>query len=155
MANISDISYNVYLPSEEKTVGGKTEGTAADPLKEGGTAGADPTRTKNEKSELQKLMSMITLMSVGKQAAAQATASIGTATGDYNAQTRVQELMGLSATFVGIAMSDPATAAVAIAGIAISTTAQAYKTAQEVKKQNYTAEQNARRYGTFYTGGNR
>ena len=148
------VTYNVYLPDKQQSVGGQVTPTAADPQNEGGETAPTVTNTKNDRQGASAALAVNAALSLGKTAVNQVVSNIGIATGNVNAQSRIQEMMSFTTTLIGVAasFSNPVTAAVSIASMAIGAAGKAYAQYKETQEKNYTAEQNARRYGGFYSG---
>ena len=87
--------------------------------------------------------------SIGTQAINAAASNIGLSTGNYYAQQKTQRAISAGQSLVGLAMSfsNPYTAIVSIAGMAISAGSEYYQQNKEREIANYQSEQYAKRLG--------
>lgn len=158
MEQIGDISYNVILPeTTRQSIGGAPAPTQADPVQEGGINVNAPTQSNSTTTGIKQAAAVSVATSLAQKAANEVVSNIGATTGNYNMQASVQAGLGAVGMISGLVMSlsNPATAILSIGGLIISMASKSYQAQKQNQIENYTAAQNARRYGGFTTNGNR
>lgn len=158
MEQIGDISYNVILPeTTRQSIGGAPAPTQADPVQEGGINVNAPTQSNSTTTGIKQAAASSVTTSLAQKAANEVVSNIGATTGNYNMQTSIQEGLGTARMIYNLATSpsNPAKVVLSIGGLIISMASKIYQAQKQNKIENYTAAQNARRYGGFTTNGNR
>ena len=94
-------------------------------------------------------MALSAAKNIGMQGLNAAVSNIGLATGNYYKQAKIERAISAGQSMVGLAasFSNPYTAAIAIAGLAIQEGAEVYKQNKELEIANYNREQYAKRIG--------
>ena len=103
----------------------------------------------DDKSQVKISMAVNGAMNIASQGLNAAVSNIGLATGNYYAQQKAQKAISGVQSIASLAMSftNPYTAVMAVAGLAISTGVEMYQQNKEREIQNYQAEQYAKRLG--------
>ena len=128
-------------------------GNPAAPQNVGAPDEKNPTQSASDMLKLSAGMNVA--ISLGKQAMNGAISNIGLATGNYYAQSRIQNTVNAVGTTMGLiaSASNPVTFIAAVGALAISTGLNIYKEVQERKWENRRAEQYAIMYGFASQGG--
>jgi hypothetical protein len=141
----------IEMPSDTAS-GGDTP--PSDPASPAPVENTSPDRTNGDKNAQAKLaVALNVAKNIGMQGVNAAVSNIGLATGNYYQQQKAERTIAGIQTGLGLAMAmtNPVTAVVAVAGMLISGASESYKQRREVEMANFEAEQYARRLG--YTRG--
>lgn len=103
----------------------------------------------DDKSQMGLSMAVHGAMNIASQGVNAVVSNIGLATGNYYAQQKAQNAISGIQSIAGLAMSftNPYTAVMAVAGLAISTGVEIYQQKKEREIANYQSEQYAKRIG--------
>ena len=147
---------NVFIIQMPESAGGELPKEAPSPGAPQDESNPSTNPVSGKKNGQVKLaVALSAAKTIGMQGVKAVVSNIGLATGDYAKQARVERAIEVGSSMVGLAASftNPYTAAVAVAGIAISGIAETYKQNKELAISNYNSTQYAKRLG--YTEGRR
>lgn len=156
MSNIPTTGDQTIVIQMPETSGGELPEEApspSSPAKEGNTS-KDPVKG-DKKGQVSLAMAANVAKNLAQQGLNAAISNIGLATGNYNAQARVEEAMEIGSTVTSLALSTANiyTMVATVGAMAISGVAKTFATQKERDIANYESEQYAKRLG--YTVGRR
>jgi len=156
MSEVSgEFNINILFPDGDGN-SAETNSPTGNPSAPQNVGAPDEKNPTQSASDVVKLSAgMNAAISLGKQAVNAGVANIGLATGNYYAQSRIQNSLNAVGTTMGLiaAAGNPLTLAVAVGSLAISMGTSIYKEVQERKWENRRAEQYAIMYGFASQGG--
>lgn len=141
----------IEMPSE---TGGGADTPTPDPASPAPVENTSKNKTDGDKNAQAKLaIALNVAKNIGMQGVNAAISNIGLATGNYYQQQKAERAVSGIQSAVGfaMAMTNPVTAVMAIAGTIINGASESYQQRREIEIANYEAEQYTRRLG--YTRG--